>query len=163
MEEHGMMTQQDPKIDGRTKRALDMAIARKQVSQESYRAVLAGEITLQEAKAMGRDGAPATDATVGRSGPRAATGGPRSTVVEDRRGDGHARRHTPPQPTSRISKDDARQFCWCGCQQLTSPNCRWLPGHDQRAKGIIKRAVREGKAEELSDRLKEYGAERGLV
>jgi hypothetical protein len=64
---------------------------------------------------------------------------------------------------SRISKDDATQQCWCGCQQLTSPNRRWLPGHDQRAKGIIKRAVREGKAEELSDRLKEYGAERGLV
>jgi hypothetical protein len=64
---------------------------------------------------------------------------------------------------SRISKDDTTQQCWCGCQQLTSPNRRWLPGHDQRAKGIIKRAVREGKAEELSDRLKEYGAERGLV
>jgi hypothetical protein len=64
---------------------------------------------------------------------------------------------------SRISKDDTTQQCWCGCQQLTSPNRRWLPGHDQRAKGIIKRAAREGKAEELSDRLKEYGAERGLV
>jgi hypothetical protein len=36
------MTEQNAKIDGRTKRALDMAIARRQVSQDSYRAVLAG-------------------------------------------------------------------------------------------------------------------------
>jgi hypothetical protein len=64
---------------------------------------------------------------------------------------------------SRISKDDARQQCWCGCEQLTSPNRRWLPGHDQRAKGIIKRAIKEGKVDELSPRLREYGAERGLL
>ena len=44
------MTEQNLRLDGRTKRALDVAIARKQVSQESYRAVLAGEITLQRAK-----------------------------------------------------------------------------------------------------------------
>lgn len=57
MEEQKLMTEQNPKIDGRTERALDMAIARKQVSQESYRAVLAGQISLADAKAMGRSGA----------------------------------------------------------------------------------------------------------
>jgi hypothetical protein len=153
------MTQQDPKVDGRTKRALNMAIARKQVSQESYRAVLAGTLTLQAAKAIGRDGAPATDATQGRNGPGTAT----ETAREGQEQPTNAPQDSPPQPVSRISRDDTTQQCWCGCQQLTSPNRRWLPGHDQRAKGIIKRAVREGKAEELSDRLKEYGAERGLV
>jgi hypothetical protein len=47
-------------------------------------------------------------------------------------------------------------------QELTSPNKRWKPGHDQRGKGIIKRAVKEGKVGELSPQLREYGAERGL-
>jgi hypothetical protein len=153
------MTQQDPKVDGRTKRALDMAIARKQVSQESYRAVLAGTLALREAKAMGRDGAPAADAAQGISGPGTAT----ETAREGQEQPANAPQDSPPRPVSRISKDDATQQCWCGCQQLTSPDRRWLPGHDQRAKGIIERAAREGKAEELSDRLKEYGAERGLV
>ncbi len=151
-----MMTQQNPKIDGRTKRALDMAIARKQVSQESYRAVLAGTLTLQEAKAIGRDGAPAADATGGSGGPGTATETARSTSAggaEDAR----------PQPVSRISKDDATQQCWCGCQQLTSPNRRWRPGHDQKGKGLIRRAVREGKTGELSPKLRMYGAERGLL
>ena len=51
----------------------------------------------------------------------------------------------------------------CGCQQLTSPSRRWRVGHDQVAKGIIKRAVKEGKVGELPDRLREYGKERGLL
>jgi hypothetical protein len=64
---------------------------------------------------------------------------------------------------SHISKDDTRQLCWCGCEELTSPNRRWKPGHDSRGKGIIKRAVEDGKVGELSPQLKEYGAERGLI
>jgi hypothetical protein len=45
----------DHKIDGRTRRALDVAIAKRQISPASYRAVLAGEITLQAARDLGRD------------------------------------------------------------------------------------------------------------
>lgn len=70
---------------------------------------------------------------------------------------------TPPKPESRISKDDATQECWCGCGEWTKPNRRWRPGHDQRAKGIIKRAVEARKTDELSERLQEYGDERGLI
>ena len=33
----------------------------------------------------------------------------------------------------------------------------------QRAKGLIKLAVREGNVEELSPQLKEYGVEKGLI
>jgi hypothetical protein len=153
------MTDQNAKIDGRTKRALDMAIARRQVSQESYPAVLAGEITLQQAKAIGRDGAPATDAAQGSGGQHEARTRPRSTSTDDTQ-DGT---DMPPQPVSRLSKNDTTQECWCGCKQLTSPNRRWRPGHDQRAKGTIKRAVKEGKVDELEARLREYGAERGLI
>ena len=45
-------------IDGRTKRALDTAIAKQQVSRESYRAVLEGRLRLAEAKELGRDHGP---------------------------------------------------------------------------------------------------------
>ena len=69
----------------------------------------------------------------------------------------------PPQPVSRISKDDTTQECWCGCRELTSSGKRWKVGHDQRGKGIIKQAVREGKVGELSPQLREYGVERGLI
>lgn len=48
----------EQKIDGRTKRALDTAIAKRQVSQESYRAVLEGRIDLKTAKDLGREGSP---------------------------------------------------------------------------------------------------------
>ena len=59
-----------------TKRGADIAIAKKQISPDSYRAVLAGEITLQRAKELGRSGAP-TDTSEGTSGPRRASSGPR--------------------------------------------------------------------------------------
>ena len=108
------------KIDGRTKRAADLAIAKRQISPASHRAVLAGEITLQAARDLGRDGAPwAADASVR---PGTATETPRS--ASDGAGD------APPQPVSRISKDDRSRLCICGCQRTTRG--RFAPGHDQR-------------------------------
>lgn len=68
-----------------------------------------------------------------------------------------------PAPKSTMSKDDTTQECWCGCQQITGKNRRWRQGHDQVAKGIILRAVRAGNTSDLSDRLREYGEERGLI
>jgi hypothetical protein len=138
----------------KTRKAADIALAKRTISRASYDAILAGEITLRAARDLGRDGAPrAADAT---DGPGTTTGTAGRASAE-----GGADR--PPQPVSRISKADTRQLCWCGCEELTSLNRRWKPGHDQRAKGIIRRAVNEGKAAELSDRLREYGVERGLI
>ena len=119
------MSEQNTKIDGRTKRALDMAIARKQVSQESYQAVLAGEITLQQAKAMGRDGTPAADTPQASGGPGAGTGRARGASA----GGGQDGADTPPRSLSRISKDDRSRLCICGCQRTTRG--RFAPGHDQ--------------------------------
>jgi hypothetical protein len=133
-----------------------MALAKRTISRASYDAILSGTLSLQQAKAIGRDGAPAADTGRYQSGPGMATEISRSASAQDDA-------HTPPQPTSRISKHDTTQECWCGCQELTSPNRRWKPGHDQRAKGIIRRAVKEGKTSELSPQLKEYGKERGLI
>ena len=133
------MTEQNPKIDGRTKRALDMAIARKQVSQESYHAVLAGRITLQEAKAIGRDGAPATDATGDTSGREEPRTGPR-----ERR-----------QPRS----------CLCSCGGTTRGG-RFLPGHDARLHGELKRNLEKDpllRNERFTEEQRAYAKERGLL
>lgn len=148
------MSEQNTKIDGRTKRAADIALAKRTISRASYDAILAGTLSLQHGKEYGRDRGP--DMPRHDSGPGRPAGRARSASAE-------YRTDAPPQPVSRISKDDTTQECWCGCQELTSPNRRWRPGHDMRGKGIIKRAVKEGKVEELSPRLKEYAGERGLV
>ena len=152
-----MMTQQDPKVDGRTKRALDMAIARKQVSQESYRAVLAGTLTLQEAKAMGRDGAPATDA---RPGVKKC----RLTLTGGRGGPGTARE------TARSAGTDTgadRAPCLCGCGQVPrGEKSRFVQGHDHRLFGEIKRNLEKDpllRNERFTEEQRAYAVERGLI
>jgi hypothetical protein len=141
------MNDENQKIEGRTKRALDMAIARKQVSQESYRAVLAGALTLQEAKAMGRDGTPATDAAEGRSGPGTAT----ETLGRGGREDTNA-------PARR---------CLCGCGQTPKgQESRFLMGHDARLHGEIKRNLERDpllRNERFTDAQRAYARERGLA
>ena len=149
------MTEQK-KIDGRTKRAADMALAKRTISRASYDALLAGRIGITEAKAIGRDGAPAADTRRDYKDQGEGQRTSRSASAEDRT-------DRPPQPVSRISKDDTRQLCWCGCQQLTSAGKRWRVGHDSRGKAIIKRAVKEGNVDKLSVQLREYGEERGLI
>jgi hypothetical protein len=115
-----------------------MAIARKQVSQESYRAVLAGEITLQRAKELGRDRWPA-DTSERTSGPRRASSGPR----EGRQ----------PRP------------CLCSCGETTRGG-RFKPGHDARLHGELKRNLEKDpllRNERFTDEQRAYARERGLI
>ncbi len=151
----------DAKMHHQTERGARIALAKKQISRESYEAILRGELSLADGKALGRGRGPGTPG--GRSGSGAATEGPRRSSAEGRQERPQEGTDVPPEPASRISKDDTTQECWCGCQQRTSPGKCWKPGHDQRAKGIIKRAMRDGKVEELSPRLREYAKERGLI
>jgi hypothetical protein len=72
------MTQENTNVDGRTLRAADLALMKATISPASHAAVLAGEISLQQAKEYGRDGAPDTPATPGAVGDD-ATGRPRKT------------------------------------------------------------------------------------
>ena len=126
------------KIDGRTKRALDMAIARKQVSQESYHAVLAGEITLQRAKELGRDRGP-DDISVASDAPGRASSGPR--------------------------KGRQPQRCLCSCGGWTKGGT-FLPGHDARLHGELKRNLVKDpllRNERFTDEQKAYARERGLI
>jgi hypothetical protein len=139
---------EEKKIDGRTKRALDMAIARKQVSQGSYRAVIRGEISLADAKAIGRDGAPATDAPEGRSGLETATGTPRSDSAEQDM-------DTPPAPKSRISKNGRSRLYLCGCQQYAAGGL-FRVGHGMAMFRVAREYLEEsGKMERVRARLAE--------
>jgi hypothetical protein len=158
MEEQKLMTEQDTKIDGWTKRALDLAIARKQVNQASYRAVIRGEISLAEAKAIGRDGAPAADITKGRSGPGESTEAPRASTKD---GADTPRQDAPagPRLRSRISKNDRLSPCVCGCGKLVEN--RFATGHDMRMFRVAREHLTEGR--ELTDEQREYLVESGKM
>ena len=136
------------KIDGRTKRAADMALAKKTISRASYDALLAGRIDLAQAKATGRDGAPAADTHQPSVGPAAATGRARSASGTDDA-------HTPPQPVSTISKDDrtpTKTPCLCGCG---TPVVRsFALGHDARMFRVAHEHLTEGR--ELTKEQREY-------
>lgn len=125
-----MNEEQNPKVHHMTAKAARNALAGKQISPESYAAVLRDELSLDEAKDLGRDRGPKGE----------------------------------PLPASTIGKDDTTQECWCGvCGEQTKPGRRFLAGHDQRTKGIIKRAIRAGEIESLTERQREYAEERNLI
>ncbi len=127
-------------IHHQTKKGADLAIARKEISQESHAAVHAGTLTLAEARELGREGRP--------------------DVLDGGEEHGY---ESAPKPGSRLSKDDTTQECWCSCGERTNPGRRFKPGHDARAKGIIKRAVRAGEIESLTENQRAYADERNLI
>lgn len=47
-----------PKVNGNTLRAAKAAVAKKEISADSFRAIEAGELSLQEARDLGRDAGP---------------------------------------------------------------------------------------------------------
>ncbi len=62
-------------IDGRTRRAADIALAKRTISRASYDALLAGELSLADVTRLGRDGGPTPRDT--RGGQERATETPR--------------------------------------------------------------------------------------
>jgi len=126
------------KLDGRTRRALDMAIAKRQISQASYRAAIEGKITLQRAKELGRGRGPddVSEASDGQEKPRK-----------------RAREGRTPRP------------CLCSCGGTTKGG-RFLPGHDARLYGELKRNLQNDpllRNERYNDAQRRYAVERGLV
>src|SRR5829696_1432789 len=105
------------KVHGNTKKAADMALARREISRSSYEAILAGTLALAEAKELGHDGGPG--ATTSRGGSGAAT-------EEPRKG-----RECPQAGTG------TQRACLCGCGELVKN--RFRPGHDARLYGELKR------------------------
>jgi hypothetical protein len=125
------------KIDGRTKRALDVAIAKRQISQASYRSAIEGTITLQRAKELGRDRGP-DDTSDANDGPRRTSEGPQKGRT--------------PRPC-------------LSCGGLTKGG-RFHPGCDQALYGRIKRQVRSDmllRSDKFYDAQRRYAVERGLV
>ncbi len=48
----------EKKVHGNTKKAADMALAKKAISPDSHRAIHEGRIDLEEARSLGREGSP---------------------------------------------------------------------------------------------------------
>jgi hypothetical protein len=129
------------KVHHQTERGARIALAKKQISQESYEAILAGTLTLAKAKELGREGVPGASARRGGSG--AAT-------------------ERPPEGQER--PQDGTGACLCGCGELVKNKFR--PGHDQRLFGELKRNLERDpllRNERFTDEQKAYAKERGLI
>ncbi len=140
------MTEQ-AKVHHATKKAADIAIAKKQISPASHRAVLAGQISLQDARELGRSGAPRSTA--------------QGTTVQD----GATETAGTPQEQPTDGPQGSRRSCLCGCGEATRGG-RFRPGHDARLHGELKRNLEKDpllRNERFSDEQKAYARERGLL
>jgi len=128
----------EPKVHGNTRKAADISLAKRQISPASYRAVLAGEISLQAARDLGRDGSP--EAPTGRSDSRRASEQPREG-------------RTP-------------RLCMCSCGDTTKGG-RFLPGHDARLRSGLVAQIRKGDVLLRSDRItaeqRAFAVRHGLI
>jgi hypothetical protein len=137
----------EQKVHGNTKKAADMALARREISRDSHRAVHEGRITLVEAKELRREGG--HDAPTSRSGSGAATEGLRKGRERPQEGTG------------------ALRTCLCGCREpMRGKKSRFRPGHDARLYGELKRNLEKDpllRNERFTDEQKAYAKERRLV
>ena len=141
--------EKNPKVHHQTARGARLALARKEISQESYRAVLAGGLPLVKAKELGRDRGPddAGRASGGRERPQGR----------------------PPEARERSQGGVGApvRACLCGCREpVRGKKSRFLPGHDARLYGELKRNLERDpllRNERYSDEQKAYAKERGLV
>lgn len=123
------------KIDGRTKRAADIALAKRQIFPASYRALVEeGRITLQHAKELGRDRGP-DDTDQGSGGREEARTGPRSATGN----------------TSTGGADKAQKLCLCGCGEPVSRSFK--PGHDARLRSELLAQIKKGDVLLRSERI----------
>jgi hypothetical protein len=126
------------KIDGRTKRAANMALAKKQISQVSYEAILAGTLTLAEARKIEREGPHDTGQ---------ASGG-----------------HEEGRKTLREGRTPRHCMCSCGG---TTKGGRFLPGHDTKLRSELVAQIKKGdvllRSERITPEQRRYAVERGLV
>jgi hypothetical protein len=135
-----------------TRKAAEKDLAEGVITEQSHAAVIAGEMDLATARNIGVDDTPtyigrATEVQGG------GTGIPgRASAGQD--GD------TPPQPVSRISKNDRSRPCLCGCQQYTAGGLFRI-GHDTKMFRIAREHLTEGR--DLSDEQREYLEESGKL
>ena len=126
------------KVHHQTERGARIALAKRQISRASYEAVLAGTLTLAEAKELDRDRGPD------------GTGRPSGGHEEGRKTPREGRTARP---------------CLCSCGGTTKGG-RFLPGHDARLHGELKRNLKNDpllRNERYSDEQRQYAVERGLA
>jgi hypothetical protein len=142
------MTETSSKVHHQTRKAADISLAKKQISPASYRAILAGEIGLREARDLGRSGSP-TDATPDSGGPGTATETLGSASAED----------------YQESVTECRKLCLCGCG---APVTRiFKAGHDSRLLSELRGQIKKGdvllRSEKITDEQREFAVRHGLI
>lgn len=140
------MTEENPKIDGRTRRAADIALAKRNISRASYDAILAGTLSLQQGKEYGRDRGPdIPEGSGGRGGTRTAARSASAGGTQD--------------------GADSPRTCLCGCGEPVTRTFR--PGHDSRLRSELVAQIRKGdvllRSERITDRQREFAVRHGLI
>jgi hypothetical protein len=129
----------DAKVHHQTRKAADISLAKRQISPASYRAVLAGEITLQAARDLGRDRVPDDTGQ--------ASGG-----------------HEEGRETPREGRTPRRCLCSCG---ETTKGGAFLPGHDAKLRSELVAQIRKGDILLRSDRItaeqRAFAVRHGLI
>jgi hypothetical protein len=135
------------KVHHNTKKAADMALAKRLISRSSHEAILAGTLSLDWAKELGREGG---------AGGRTSRGGSRAAT--ERLPEGRER------PQEGVG---APRPCLCGCgESVRGKKSRFRPGHDMRLYGELKRNLEKDpllRNERFTDEQKAYAKERGLI
>jgi hypothetical protein len=139
------------KPHGNIIKAADKDLSEGVITEQSHAAVLAENMTLQDARNIGADPAP-TDAPEDHSGPRTATETPRSASAQ-----GH--HDMPPQPISRVSKSDRSRPCMA-CGEMTSGSL-FHQGCDMKMHRLAREYVRGER--DLTDEQLEYVRESGKL
>jgi hypothetical protein len=130
------------KVHHQTRKAADMALAKRLISRASYEAILAGALSLDRAKELGRDRGP-HDTGQASDGPGTATETPRE---------------------GRERPQEGASACICGCGELVKS--RFRPGHDMRLYGELKRNLEKDpllRNQRFNEEQREYARQRGLI
>jgi hypothetical protein len=127
------------KVHHQTERGARIAIAKRQISRASYEAVLAGTLTLAEARELGRNRGPDDTGQ--------ASGG-----------------HEEARKTPREGRTPRR--CMCSCGGMTKGGA-FLPGHDARLRAELVAQIKKGDVLLRSDRItaeqRAFAVRQGLV
>jgi hypothetical protein len=117
--------EKNPNVHHMTIKGARNALAHRLISQDSYRAVLRGELSLAEARELGRDWGPHDTGQ--------ASGG-----------------HEEARKTPREGRTPRR--CMCSCGGMTKGGA-FLPGHDARLRAELVAQIKKGDVLLRSDRI----------
>ena len=138
--------EQNPKVHHQTARGARNALAHRQISQESYRAVLMGELSLAAAKAIGRDRVP--DTPEGSDGPGMTPQTPGQASAE-----------------GTDALQDTPRSCLCGCGAVVARTFK--AGHDARLRSELVAQIKKGdvllRSERITDEQRQFALRHGII